>query len=83
MIFTLILLCFGIIHSSHAESVISEQDIEKAKALFSGPTEADYYKTDELLTSATGSLKPVFFAPSVATVITKDEIEKALIGQLC
>lgn len=73
--FTLILLCFGIIHSSHAESVISEQDIEKAKALFSGPTEADYYKTDELLTSATGSLKPVFFAPSVATVITKDEIE--------
>ena len=37
--------------------------------------EEDYWRTDELLLTATGSLKPVHLAPSVATVITKEEIK--------
>ena len=56
-------------------SVISEQHMKEAERLFSGPSEEDYYRTDAILTSATGSAKPVFLAPSVASVITKDEIE--------
>ncbi|MDH3325377.1 MAG: TonB-dependent receptor [Gammaproteobacteria bacterium] len=71
----LVILYFSFICSSHAGSIISEENLNEAKILFSGPTEEDYYKTDEMLVSATGSLKPVFLAPSVASVITKEEIE--------
>lgn len=71
----LIVLYFAMMSSAHAETMISEQEMKKAKVLFSGPTEEDYYKTDEMLISATGSLKPVFFAPSVAMVISKEDIE--------
>ncbi len=41
-----------------------------------GPQEEDIYRTDRLLLTATGSLKPVYLAPSVASVITKEDIEK-------
>lgn len=58
-----------------SESSIPQADITKAEKLFSGPTEEDLYRTDEMLVSATGSLKPVVLAPSVATVISKEEIE--------
>ena len=71
----LVTLSLGNISALHAKPVISEQDMDKAKVLFSGLTEEDYYRTDEMLISATGSMKPVFLAPSVATVITKEEIE--------
>ena len=57
------------------EASIPQADITKAEILFSGPTEEDLYRTDEMLVSATGSLKPVVLAPSVATVISKEEIE--------
>ncbi|MES9834269.1 MAG: TonB-dependent receptor [Candidatus Thiodiazotropha sp. DIVDIV] len=54
--------------------LISDEQMQEAERLFSGPAEEDYYRTDAVLVSATGSAKPVFLAPSVATVITKDEI---------
>ena len=38
-------------------------------------SEEDVYRTDRLLLTATGSLKPVHLAPSVATVITAEDIE--------
>jgi len=45
--------------------------------MFSSPySEEMYYRTDRLLLTATGSLKPVHRAPSVASVITAAEIEK-------
>ena len=40
-----------------------------------GPQEEDVYRTDRLLLTATGSLKPVHLAPSVASVITADDIK--------
>jgi|GEM_PF-6320481 len=41
-----------------------------------GPQEQDFYRTDRLLVTATGSQKPMHLAPSVASVITADDIEK-------
>ncbi|MEW6289808.1 MAG: TonB-dependent receptor [Thermodesulfobacteriota bacterium] len=38
--------------------------------------EEDVYRADRLLITATGSLKPVHLAPSVASVITKEDIEE-------
>ena len=40
-----------------------------------GPQEEDVYRTDRLLLTATGSLKPVHLAPSVASVITAEDIK--------
>ncbi|MCU7850845.1 MAG: TonB-dependent receptor [Candidatus Thiodiazotropha sp. (ex Monitilora ramsayi)] len=57
------------------DPLISDQQMREAERLFSGPSEEDYYRTDAVLVSATGSTKPVFLAPSVASVITKEEIE--------
>lgn len=56
-------------------SLITDQQMEEAERLFSGPVEEDYYRTDAVLVSATGSAKPIFLAPSVASVITKEEIK--------
>ena len=41
----------------------------------SGPQEEDVYRTDRLLVTATGSQKPVHLAPSVASLITVEDIE--------
>lgn len=56
----------------------SDQETQALQAMFpeSAPSEADVYRADQLLVTATGSLKPVRLAPSVATVITAEEIEK-------
>ncbi|MEW6428264.1 MAG: TonB-dependent receptor [Thermodesulfobacteriota bacterium] len=40
----------------------------------SSHSEEEYYRADQLLLTATGSLLPVFKAPSVASVITSDDI---------
>ena len=40
-----------------------------------GPQESDVYRTDRLLVTATGSQKPVHLAPSVASVITAEDIK--------
>ena len=74
---TLFVLIAQVLFFSHVladQANITDADLLKAEQLFSGPTEEDLYRTDEMLVSATGSLKPVFLAPSVATVITKEEI---------
>ncbi|MGV1100730.1 TonB-dependent receptor plug domain-containing protein [Thiovibrio sp. JS02] len=46
-----------------------------AKMFGQGPQEEDVYRTDRLLLTATGSLKPVHLAPSVASVITAEDIK--------
>ena len=55
-----------------------EQDARAMAEMFpeDAPSESDVYRADQLLVSATGSLKPVYLAPSVATVITAVQIEK-------
>lgn len=57
-------------------AVKDEQEVQAFKEVFgTGPQEEDVYRADRLLVTATGSLKPVYLAPSVATVITAEEIE--------
>lgn len=52
------------------------EDVQAFEEMFgAGPQEEDVYRADRLLVSATGSLKPLRLAPSVATVITKEDIE--------
>lgn len=56
---------------------ISEENIQAFEEMFGqGLQEEDVYRTDRLLLTATGSLKPVHLAPSVASVITAEDIEK-------
>lgn len=51
-------------------------EIEAFEKMFGqGPQEEDVYRTDRLLLTATGSLKPVHLAPSVASVITAEDIK--------
>lgn len=60
--------------SAAAETQVSDERAF-AEMFGQGPQEEDVYRTDRLLLSATGSLKPVHLAPSVATVITAEDIE--------
>ena len=54
-----------------------EEEMEDFRAMFSSPyQEEDYFRADRLLVSATGSQIPVHLAPSVATVITKEDIKE-------
>lgn len=53
-----------------------EDKTRMVEEMFTSPyTEEMYYRTDELLLTATGSLLPVHKAPSVASIITSEEIE--------
>jgi len=65
---------------SWAKEELSPEDqekMEKLEEMFSSPySEEMYYRTDRLLLTATGSLVPAHKAPSVASVITSDDIEK-------
>ena len=56
----------------------NEQETNAMEAMFpeGALSEKDVYRTDQLLLTATGSLQPVHLAPSVATVITAEDIEK-------
>ena len=54
-----------------------EQKMEQVREFFEAEyQEEDYFRTDRLLITSTGSLKPVHKAPSVASVITAEDIEK-------
>ncbi len=65
-----VLCCQPVLATSLAEKM------HEIKAIFQSPYNGeDYYRTDHLLLTATGSLVPVFKAPSVATVITSADIE--------
>lgn len=60
--------------SSAAED---EKKLEAVKKMFESPyAEEDYYRTDRLLITATGSQLPVHKAPAVASIITAEDIEK-------
>jgi len=57
-------------------SLTEEQKMEQIRSYFTSEyQEEDYFRTDRLLLTATGSLKPVHKAPSVATVIMADDIK--------
>ncbi|MCB2182959.1 MAG: TonB-dependent receptor [Desulfobulbaceae bacterium] len=53
-----------------------DTDVAAFEKMFGqGPQEDDMMRADQLLVSATGSLKPLRLAPSVATVVTKEDIK--------
>jgi len=55
----------------------ADKKLEKVKEMFQSPySEEDYYRTDRLLISATGSQLPIHKAPAVASIITAEDIEK-------
>lgn len=55
----------------------SEQETKAFQSMFGqGPQEEDVYKADRLLVTATGSQKPVHLAPSVASIITAEDIKE-------
>nr|MBF0221854.1 TonB-dependent receptor [Desulfobulbaceae bacterium] len=59
------------------QSAVSPEEISAFEKIFgSGPQEEDVYRADRLLVSATGSQIPVHLAPSVASVISKEDIEE-------
>jgi outer membrane receptor for ferrienterochelin and colicins len=60
------------------ESTTEEQrKLDLVKKMFQSPySEEDYYRTDRLLVTATGSQLPIHKAPAVASIITSDDIEK-------
>jgi len=67
----------GRAEAENKDFTTSEEDIQAFEEMFGqGPQEEDVYRTDRLLLTATGSLKPVHLAPSVASVITAEDIEK-------
>ncbi len=59
-----------------SDSVSESGDVAEFSAMFGADLqEEDVYRADRLLVTATGSLKPVHLAPSVASVITAEDIE--------
>ena len=55
----------------------TEKNLEKVREMFQSPySEEDYYRTDRLLTTATGSQLPIHKAPAVASIVTAEDIEK-------
>ncbi len=67
--------------TSGRKAVAATSDAEKldeVRQMFSSEyQEEDYYRTDRLLLSATGTLKPLYRAPAVADVITAEDMAKA------
>jgi iron complex outermembrane receptor protein len=60
-----------------AQGMVTEGEVKAFDEMFGqGPQEEDVYRTDRLLITATGSLKPIHLAPSVASVITAEDIEQ-------
>ncbi len=56
--------------------------LEMVRKMFQSPySEEDYYRTDRLLVTATGSQLPVHKAPAVASIVTAEDIER--IGATC
>lgn len=54
-----------------------EKKLESVRRMFASPyTEEDYYRTDRLLVTATGSQLPIHKAPAVASIITAEDIEQ-------
>lgn len=81
-----LLLCFSFWYGAmrlaaaeenSAPTMTEELKMEKIRSYFQSEyQEEDYFRTDRMLVTATGSQKPVHLAPSVATVITAEDIEK-------
>lgn len=75
--FLFIIVSASSLAAETVEPAGGEQEEQAFSEMFGrGPQEEDVYRADRLLLTATGSLKPVHLAPSVATVITREDIEE-------
>ncbi|MDH5297774.1 MAG: TonB-dependent receptor [Desulfobulbaceae bacterium] len=55
-----------------------EKKLKEVREMFSSKyQEEDYYRTDRLLLSSTGTFKPIYRAPAVADVLTAEDMEEA------
>jgi outer membrane cobalamin receptor len=60
-----------------ANTAEDQKKLEALKKMFQSPySEEDYYRTDRLLVTATGSQLPIHKAPAVASIVTAADIEK-------
>ncbi len=76
-IFILCAFTLAAAEEESAEQLTDEQKMAEVRGYFESKyQEVDYFRADRLLITATGSMKPVHKAPSVATVITAEDIEK-------
>ncbi len=77
-----IFFCYGlalplVVSADEPPPLTDEEKMRLIEEKFSSPySEEMIYRTDRLLVTATGSPKPVHQAPSVATVITAEDIER-------
>ncbi|MDH5297659.1 MAG: TonB-dependent receptor [Desulfobulbaceae bacterium] len=54
-----------------------KEKLEEVREMFSSKyQEEDYYRTDRLLLTATGTMRPLHKAPAVASIVTAEEIEQ-------
>lgn len=73
--FVIIFSCLA--GAKKASALTDEEKMELVRSHFQSELqEEDFFRTDRLLLTATGSMKPVHKAPAVATVITADDIER-------
>ncbi len=73
----LLFLSFSIPAIASGTPDTTSEDIQAFEEMFGkGPQQEDLLHADRLMLTATGSKKPVRLAPSVASVITSEDIEK-------
>jgi len=71
-----VIMALALVAPASLQAADSEDADEAFERMFGkGPQEEDMIRADQLLVSATGSLKPLRLAPSVATVVTNEDIE--------
>lgn len=69
-----LLVCSGTAQGTTSDA----EKLKELRQMFSGKyQEEDYYRTDRLLLTATGTFKPIYRAPAVADVITAEDMENA------
>ncbi len=77
-IFLSVLTALAIAGGGEAQAASETEKLQEVQKMFSSEyQEEDYYRTDRLLLSATGTIKPVYRAPAVASVVTAEDMENA------
>ena len=70
------IMALALVTPTTLQAAVIEDADESYESMFGkGPQEEDMMRADQLLITATGSLKPLRLAPSVATVVTKEDIK--------
>ncbi len=73
-----IIALFAMLQAGALSTAVAQDDkTEAIEDMFdTSATEEDYYRTDKMLVTATGSQLPIHRAPAVASIISAEDIEK-------